>query len=239
MNNPIVFPDTRIPFVEKSTVANANEIILAIPKGRVSHQITDLLHKVGIIPESTFADGDSRQLKFGTNIETVSIIRVRSFDVATFVAFGVAHLGICGNDVLEEFHYADIYTPVNLKVGACRLVLAKRKTVALDDDIMVNSHLRIATKYPYLTKKYFRKRNIGAEIIKLNGSIELAPNLGLSQCIVDLVSSGKTLRANNLEEVETFLDVTSYLLVNRTAFKTRADTITGWIKAFRDAVNNE
>lgn len=209
-----------------------NKLIFAVPKGRILDEVLPLLKEVGIEPETEFYDKNTRKLEFNTNIPNLSIIRVRSFDVATFVAFGAAHMGIIGNDVMEEFNYSEIYSPVNLGVGKCHLALAELAELAKDDDPSTWSHVRVATKYPNLTAKFFAARGIQAECVKLNGAMELAPRLGLCRRIVDLVSSGATLRANGLVEVEKLMDVSSYFIANRAAFKTRNDEISSWIEKF-------
>jgi len=209
-----------------------NKLIFAVPKGRILEEVLPLLKEVGIEPESEFYDKNTRKLEFDTNIPNLSIIRVRSFDVATFVAFGAAHIGIIGNDVMEEFNYSEIYSPVNLGVGKCRLALAELAELAEKDDPTTWSHVRVATKYPNLTSKFFAERGIQAECVKLNGAMELAPRLGLCRRIVDLVSSGATLKANGLVEVEKLMDISSYFITNRAAFKTRNDEISGWIEKF-------
>nr|WP_237051606.1 ATP phosphoribosyltransferase [Magnetospirillum sp. ME-1] len=194
-----------------------------------------LVRAAGIEPEPAFDDPKSRLLRFATNHPHIDIIRVRSFDVATFVAFGAAHLGVAGNDVLMEFDYPEIYAPLDLGIGACRLSVAEPDDLAASDDPKRWSHVRIATKYPEVTKRHFAARGVQAECVKLNGAMELAPSLGLCTRIVDLVSSGATLKANGLKEVEVLAEVTSRLIVNRAALKTRPDEMTGWIDAFRKA----
>ena len=208
------------------------KLTIAIPKGRILKELQPIMDMAGLIPEPDFYNDSSRKLEFATNTPNVSIIRVRAFDVATFVAFGGAHIGVVGNDVLEEFDYQEIYSPVDLNIGKCRLSVAALKELAESDDPDSWSHIRIATKYPNLTKKHFAKRGVQAEIVKLNGAMELAPKLGLCRRIVDLVSTGNTLRENGLVEMEKLLDVTSRLIVNRTAFKTRNAEISGWIEKF-------
>jgi ATP phosphoribosyltransferase len=209
-----------------------DKLTIAIPKGRILEELHPIMDKIGLKPEADFYDESSRKLEFSTNHKNVSLIRVRSFDVATFVAFGGAQLGVAGNDVLEEFDYADIYSPVDLGIGKCRLSVAEPAELAKDDNIENWSNVRVATKYPNLTKKHFAKRGIQAEIIKLNGAMELAPKLGLCRRIVDLVSSGRTLKENGLVEVEKLMDISSRLIVNRAAFKTRSDEINEWIAKF-------
>lgn len=194
--------------------------VLALPKGRILKEVLPVLKKAGIEPEAAFADENSRALRFKTTRPDLEIIRVRSFDVATFVAFGAAQLGVAGNDVLLEFDYPEIYAPVDLNIGHCRLSVAEPADLSAGDDPSRWSHIRVATKYPNVTQAHFAARGVQAECIKLSGAMELAPTLGLCRRIVDLVSSGATLRANNLVEIEQIAEVTSRLIVNRTAMKT-------------------
>ena len=212
-------------------------MVLALPKGRILREVMPLVRAAGIEPEPAFEDPDSRLLKFETNLPQLSIIRVRSFDVATFVAFGAAHLGVAGNDVLMEFDYPEIYAPVDLGIGKCRLSVAAPRAMASEDDPSRWSHIRIATKYPGITKRHFADRGVQAECIKLNGAMELAPNLGLCRRIVDLVSTGKTLEENGLVEVETIAEISSRLVVNRTALKTRPVDVGVWIDCFREVAD--
>lgn len=212
------------------------DLVIAVPKGRILGEAMPLLAAAGIAPEPAFADDDSRKLSFETNVPRLTLIRVRSFDVATFVAFGAAQIGIAGNDVLMEFDFPEIYAPVDLGIGRCRLSVAEPIDVAGKDDPSRWSHIRVATKYPNITRRHFAARGVQAECIKLNGALELAPGLGLCRRIVDLVSTGKTLRENGLVEVEEIASVTSRLAVNRAALKTRPEEIGGWINRFQEAV---
>lgn len=207
-------------------------ITFAIPKGRIYEELEPLLQKAGIQPEDDFYSKESRKLEFDTNIENLKIVRVRAFDVATFVAFGAAQFGVVGNDVLEEFNYDELYSPKDLGIGKCRLSVAELEEFAQNDDPKTWSHVRVATKYPNLTKKHFANRGVQAECIKLNGAMELAPKKGMCRRIVDLVSTGATLKANGLVEVEKILDVSSRLIVNRTAFKTRNAELKELIEKF-------
>ena len=217
---------------------SANEtLILALPKGRILPELTPLLRRAGIEPEAAFDDENARQLRFATNRPELDIIRVRSFDVATFVAFGAAHLGVVGNDVLMEFDYPELYAPVDLNIGKCRLSVAEPREISSNDDPSRWSHVRVATKYPEVTRRHFAARGVQAECIKLNGAMELAPGLGLCQRIVDLVSTGATLAANDLVEVEVIAEVTSRLIVNRTALKTRPTEVGGWVERLREAAD--
>ena len=214
-----------------------DELIFALPKGRILKEAAPLMAHAGIEPEAAFFAEDSRKLRFDTNIAGLSIIRVRSFDVATFVAFGAAHIGVCGNDVLMEFDYPDIYAPLDLNIGHCRIAVAEPEEMIEGDDPSRWSHVRVATKYPNITRTHFAKRGVQAECIKLNGAMELAPTLGLCRRIVDLVSTGNTLKANGLREIEHVADVTSRLIVNRAALKTRPTDIQPWIDRFSEVLN--
>jgi len=215
----------------------SSKIVMALPKGRILAEVMPLLARAGIEPEPEFADEDSRKLQFRTNLPDFEIVRVRSFDVATFVAFGAAQLGIAGNDVLMEFSYPEIYAPLDLKVGHCRLVVAEPAALVASDEPTRWSHVRVATKYPEITRAHFAARGVQAECIKLNGALELAPGLGLCRRIVDLVATGATLKANGLVEIERIADITARLAVNRTALKTRPDAVMAWIDRFAQACN--
>lgn len=215
----------------------SDTLILAVPKGRIAEEFLPLLDRVGIVPEAAFFDEKDRGLQFKTNLPNLEIIRVRSFDVATFVTYGGAQLGIAGSDVLMEFDYNELYAPLDLGIGQCRLSVALPLELAKNDNPRQWSHIRVATKYPNLTRKHFAARGVQAECIKLNGAIELAPKLGLCRRIVDLVSSGATLTANGLVEVEKIMDVSSRLIVNRTAFKTRGTQIQPLINQFAGALH--
>jgi len=210
-------------------------LIFAIPKGRILDEALPLLARAGIEPEAEFHAKSSRALRFATNVDGLSIIRVRAFDVATFVAHGAAQIGIVGSDVVAEFGYSELYAPIDLGIGHCRLSVAEPVDSAGDGEAGL-SHVRVATKYPNLTRRYFEARGVQAECVKLNGAMELAPSLGLARRIVDRVSSGATLKANGLVETARIMDITSRLIVNRAAMKMRAAEIVPLIEKFREAV---
>ena len=216
--------------------ANDN-LVIAVPKGRILRELRPLLKRAGLEPEADFDDQNSRKLQFATNHAEVSIIRVRSFDVATFVAFGAAQMGVAGDDVLMEFAYPEVYAPLDLGIGACRLAVAEPAEMIAGDDPTRWSHVRVATKYPNITQRYFAARGVQAECIHLNGAMELAPGLGLCRRIVDLVSTGATMKANGLVEIERIAEVTSRLAVNRAALKTRPEEIGRWVGRFREAID--
>ena len=194
-------------------------LTFAVPKGRILDEALPLMARAGVVPEAGFHDKGNRALSFACEDSDMRIIRVRAFDVATFVAHGAAQAGIVGSDVVEEFAYADLYAPVDLAIGHCRLSVAQPAGQAAADGV---SHLRVASKYPSLTRRHFERQGIQAEVIKLNGAMELAPGLGLASRIVDLVSTGKTLKDNGLVETATILEISARLIVNRAALKTDA-----------------
>jgi ATP phosphoribosyltransferase len=211
-------------------------IVLALPKGRILAECGRLLAQAGIRPAADYDDEDSGRLRFPTDDPGLDVVRVRPFDVATFVAFGAAHIGVCGADVLMEFDYPELYAPLDLGIGRCRVSVAEPAATAGSDDPGRWSRVRVATKYPNIARRHFAGRGVQADIVHLNGAMELAPGLGLSRLIVDLVQTGGTLKANGLVETEVIAPVTSRLVVNRTALKTRPEAIGAWIKRFRDAL---
>ena len=214
-----------------------DKLTLAVPKGRILGELVPLMARAGIEAEDAFADEDARQLRFASNQPALEIVRVRSFDVATFVAFGAAQLGVAGNDVIMEFDYPELYAPVDLKIGRCRLSVAEPREIGARDDPARWSHIRIATKYPRITRQHFARRGVQAECIVLSGAMELAPGLGLCRRIVDLVSTGATLAANDLVEVEEIAGISARLIVNRAALKTRPEVMAAWIDRFREAAD--
>ena len=192
-------------------------LTFAVPKGRILDEALPLMARADVVPEAAFHDKANRALTFATEAADVRLIRVRAFDVATFVAHGAAQAGIVGSDVIEEFDYPDLYAPVDLGIGRCRLSVAG---LAGEEPGERLSHLRVATKYPALARRHFERQGVQAECVKLNGAMEIAPALGLSTTIVDLVSSGQTLKDNGLVERSVILEVSARLIVNRTALKT-------------------
>lgn len=206
-------------------------LTFAVPKGRILDEALPLMERAGVVPDAEFHDKKSRALSFSCEGSDMRIIRVRAFDVATFVAHGAAQAGIVGSDVVEEFAYPDLYAPVDLDIGHCRLSVAEPAGQRGDGPV---SHLRVASKYPNLTRRHFEARGIQAEVVKLNGAMELAPGLGLASRIVDLVSTGRTLKDNGLEETSVILPVSARLIVNRAALKTD-ERVAALVDAFRAA----
>lgn len=211
-------------------------LVLAVPKGRILDELGSLLARAGIHPAPDYADETSRRLRFETDDPGLDVVRVRPFDAATFVAHGAAQIGVCGADVLMEFDYPEIYAPLDLGIGRCRVSVAEPADTAGADDPARWSRVTVATKYPNIARRHFAARGVQAEVVHLNGAMELAPSLGLSRLIVDLVQTGSTLAANGLVETETIAHVTSRLIVNRTALKTQPERIGAWIARFRAAL---
>lgn len=214
---------------------------MAVPKGRILEDLKPLFKKINLIPEADFFSGSSRKLVFSSNRDNLDLVQVRSFDVATFVKFGAADIGICGSDVLAEFSSKEIFPVVDLAIGKCRLSIAGKSFLqngAVDDNEAIpaflknKSHIRIATKYTAIAENYFSNLGIQLEAIKLNGSIEIAPQLNLCDFILDLVSTGKTLEQNQMVELKKILDVSSHLVVNRASFKVKNQEINQLIKEF-------
>jgi len=198
-------------------------ITIAIPKGRILQESVALFGKIGIDCQELLSD--TRRLIFENAAQRMRYMIVRATDVPTYVEYGCADLGIVGKDTLLE-QEKELYEPLDLKFGYCRMVVAEPAELSRDDDPAGWTNIRIATKYPNFTERYFTGKGIQVEIIKLYGSIELAPLVGLSERIVDLVSTGETLRQNGLVEVETIAEITTRLIVNRASLKTKHKRIT-------------
>jgi ATP phosphoribosyltransferase len=211
----------------------APPLTFAVPKGRILDEALPLMARAGVVPEAGFHDKGDRRLAFACEDRDYRVIRVRAFDVATFVAHGAAQVGIVGSDVIEEFDYSDLYAPVDLGIGKCRLSVAEPEAGAASIDGA--SHIRVATKYPGVTRRYFEAQGVQAECVKLNGAMEIAPALGLAGRIVDLVESGRTLVDNGLVETATIMDVTARLIVNRAALKTDP-RVAALVERFREHV---
>ena len=197
-----------------------SKLIIAIPRGRIIKELKTILKKTSFAPEDEMFDDKSRKLTFLSKKKDINFIKVRAFDACTFVAFGAAQIGIAGEDVIKEFDYSEIYAPLELNIGHCRLSVAALKSLLKKEDPASWSNIRVATKYPNISKEYFASKGIQVESIKLNGSMELAPSLNMCRRIVDLVSTGATLKANGLKEIDEIMKVQSKLIINRSAFKT-------------------
>ena len=213
-----------------------SKIIIAIPRGRIIGELKKILMKTTFAPEPEMFDEKSRKLTFLSNNKDVNFIKVRAFDACTFVAFGAAQIGIAGEDVIKEFDYSEIYAPLELNIGHCRLSVAALKTLLKKEDPETWSNIRVATKYPNISKEYFANKGIQVEAIKLNGSMELAPSLNMCRRIVDLVSTGATLKANGLKEIDEIMKIQSKLIINRSAFKTNNKMIQNIMDEFKSLI---
>ena len=208
-------------------------ISIALSKGRILAETLPLLARVGARPAED--PERSRKLIVGTERRGVRLIVVRASDVPTYVAHGAAELGIAGGDVLAEHGGAGLYQPVDLGIARCRMMVATRRGFDYRAAVQQGARLRIATKYVQIAREHFAAKGVHVDLIKLYGSMELAPLLGLADAIVDLVSSGETLRANKLVPVEEILPVSARLIVNHAALKTRRAELQPMIEAFSRA----
>lgn len=213
-----------------------SKIIIAIPRGRIIGELKKILMKTTFAPEAEMFDNKSRKLTFLSKNKDINFIKVRAFDACTFVAFGAAQIGIAGEDVIKEFDYSEIYAPIELNIGHCRLSVAALKTLLKKEDPETWSNIRVATKYPNISKEYFANKGIQVEAIKLNGSMELAPSLNMCRRIVDLVSTGATLKANGLKEIDEIMKIQSKLIINRSAFKTNNKKIQSIMDEFKSLI---
>ena len=200
-------------------------IIIAIPRGRIIKECKNLLNGTSFAPDPLLFSDKTRKLTFKSKDPNIEFIKVRAFDVCTFVAFGAAQIGIAGDDVIQEYSYSEVYAPLDLNIGHCRLSVAAPLNLIKNEEPSTWSNIRVATKYPNITKKFFAKKSIQVETIKLNGSMELAPSLSMCKRIVDLVSTGKTLKENGLKELDKIIDIQSKLIVNRSIYKTQTKKI--------------
>ncbi|WP_323001077.1 ATP phosphoribosyltransferase [Denitromonas sp.] len=209
-------------------------ITIALSKGRIFEETLPLLAAAGITP--TDDPEKSRKLIIGTNRPDVQLVIVRASDTPTYVQYGAADLGIAGRDVLIEHGGAGLYQPLDLNIARCRVCVAVRKGFDYARASQPGSRIRVATKYTKIAREHFASKGVHVDLIKLYGSMELAPLVGLSDAIVDLVSTGNTLRANNLEAVEDITTISSRLVVNQAALKVKRALLQPVIDAFAGAV---
>jgi ATP phosphoribosyltransferase len=209
-----------------------SEITLALPKGRLFQPAAELLRKMGLDGLPT---EETRRLVFADPARRLRFLALKPVDIPTYVSYGAADLGIVGKDILLE-QEPDVYEPLDLRFGFCRLVVAEPKELWERDDPAKWSWVRVATKYPHVTEAYFAEKGIQVEVIRLDGSIELAPLVGLAERIVDLVASGETLRANGLVEVGEIAQSTARLIVNRASLKTEYQAIQALMDRMQEAL---
>jgi len=209
----------------------SNNLIIALSKGRIYTETLPFLESVGIIP---LDDPDkSRKLILRTSRDDVQLLVIRAADVPTYVQYGAADMGVAGKDVLLEHGGEGLYEPVDLKIACCRLMVAGREGM----DLSGLQRLRVATKFVNSTRRYFAAQGKQVEIIKLYGSMELAPLVGLADCIVDVVDTGRTLRANGLVPLEPIADISSRLIVNKAAMKMKQAEVVKLINEIQQAVD--
>lgn len=211
----------------------SQQLTIALSKGRIFEETLPLLAAAGIIPAED--PESSRKLIIATNHEHIRLVIVRATDVPTYVQYGAADFGIAGRDVLIEHGGEGLYQPLDLHIAQCRMMVAVRQGFDYAAASRPGCRLRVATKYPDTAAAHFAAKGVHVDIIKLYGSMELAPLVGLSDAIVDLVSTGGTLKANQLEAVEHITDISSRLVVNKAALKTKHALIEPIIQAFADA----
>jgi len=222
------------PIKTQAKESAVSGITIALSKGRIFEETLPLLAAAGIVP--TDDPEKSRKLIIGTNREDVRLVIVRATDTPTYVQYGAADLGIAGKDVLIEHGGSGLYQPLDLNIARCRLCVAVPKGFDYAAASRPGSRIRVATKYVSAARDHFAAKGMHVDLIKLYGSMELAPLVGLSDAIVDLVSTGGTLKANNLEAVEDIMDISSRLVVNQAALKVKHDLIQPVIDAFAGAV---
>lgn len=212
-----------------NTLSNSEQLIVALSKGRILKDTLPLLAKVGVTP---LEDPDvSRKLILDTTDPAIRLVVVRASDVPTYVEYGAADVGVAGKDVLLEYDGDGYYEPLDLKIARCRLMVAGPVAAVASP-----SRLRVATKYERITRRWYAEQGVQVEVIKLYGSMELAPLVGLADRIVDLVDTGNTLKANGLAPLEHLCDISSRLIVNKAAMKTKHARVTALIGALAEAV---
>jgi ATP phosphoribosyltransferase len=209
-------------------------LTIALSKGRIFEETLPLLAAAGIVPAED--PESSRKLIIGTNHADVRLVIVRASDVPTYVQYGAADLGIAGRDVLIEHGGDGLYQPLDLNIAKCKMMVAVENGFDYQNAVRQGARLKIATKYPKIAREHFAAKGVHVDIIKLYGSMELAPLVGLADAIVDLVSTGGTLRANNLVAVEHIIDISSRMVVNQAALKLKYDRIQPVLDAFASAV---
>ena len=211
-----------------------SDITIALSKGRIFDETAPLLEAAGVIAQDN--PETSRKLILATNHADVRLIIVRASDVPTYVQYGAADLGIAGKDVLAEHGGAGLYQPLDLQIARCRMMVAVRQGFDYEQAVRQGARLRVATKYLQTARTHFAAKGVHVDLIKLYGSMELAPLVGLADAIVDLVSSGNTLKANNLVAVEEIMPISSRLIVNQAALKLKRTQIQPLLDRFADAI---
>jgi ATP phosphoribosyltransferase len=210
---------------------SSQKLVIALTKGRILDEVLPLLEQAGVIPAEDI--GKSRKLLFDSNLPNVQLMVIRGSDVPTYVELGSADIGIAGKDMIMEYGSQGFYEPVDLQLARCRLMTAAPVGALLD-----SPRLRVASKFTNIAKQYFARQGRQVDIIKLNGALELAPLMGLADCIVDIVDTGKTLRAHGLEARELIADVSTRVIVNRAAMKIKHAKVQALLERLQAAVIN-
>lgn len=215
----------------------SSSVTIALSKGRIFNESLPLLESVGILPNENLAS--SRKLMIDTNRQDVRVLVVRASDVPTYVQYGAADLGVAGKDVLLEHGGIGLYVPLDLQIARCRMVVAAPQGADYASAVRQGGRLRVATKYTLTAREHFAAKGVHVDLVKLYGSIELAPLAGLSDAIVDLVSSGDTLKANRLTVVEEVMPISSRLIVNQAALKLKRKILQPLINDIASVLNEE
>lgn len=208
---------------------SSQKLVIALTKGRILEEVLPMLEKAGVIPAEDI--GSSRKLLFDSNLPDVQLMVIRGSDVPTYVELGSADIGIAGKDMILEYGSEGFYEPVDLRIARCRLMTAAPVGARLD-----GSRLRVASKFVNIAKQYFARQGRQVDLIKLNGALELAPLMGLADCIVDIVDTGKTLKAHGLEPRELIADVSTRVIVNRAAMKIKHARVQALLQRLQAAV---
>jgi len=209
---------------------NPQKLVIALTKGRILDEVLPLLEKAGVVPSE--AIGNSRKLLFNSNLPDVQLMVIRGSDVCTYVELGSADIGIAGKDMILEYGSQGFYEPVDLRIARCRLMTAAPVGASLN-----SPRLRVASKFVNIAKQYFASRGRQVDIIKLNGALELAPLMGLADCIVDIVDTGNTLRAHGLEPRDFIAEVSTRVIVNRAAMKIKHERVQSLLQRLQAAVD--
>ncbi|MCG8414630.1 MAG: ATP phosphoribosyltransferase [Pseudomonadales bacterium] len=209
---------------------SASPLVIALTKGRILEETLPLFEQAGIVPAEDIKT--SRKLLFDTSLTDVKLMVIRGSDVPTYVEFGSADMGVSGKDLILEYGSEGFYEPLDLKIAACRLMTAQPVNTSLP-----SGRLRVATKFTNIAKRYFAEQGQQIELIKLNGALELAPSMGLADVIVDIVDTGKTLKANGLEAKETIAEISSRIIVNKASMKIKHGIISDILSKLRQAVS--
>ena len=215
-------------------MSETEKITIALSKGRIFDETLPLLAAAGIVP--TENPEQSRKLIIPTNIDKIQVIIVRATDVPTYVQYGAADLGVAGKDVLIEHGGNGLFAPLDLNIAKCKMMVAVPKGFDYQNAVYQGARLKVATKYVKTAREHFAKKGVHIDLIKLYGSMELAPLTNLADAIVDFVSSGNTLKANNLVEVESIMPISSRLIVNQAALKTKYKDLQKIIDSFKAAI---